>query len=144
MFDLFGTSIISWLGRFKGLSSHLLKSKWTPSLSFPSHLFLILVQTGGCICIGCMLMLVRPWRHASNHVFRLSCTRSLTTSRPIWQTQPATVPDQPNYSDTVHLPKTAMPMANDPSKNEVLRKRTTEDLYRWQVRVLPLLSYLLG
>ncbi|KAK7683470.1 hypothetical protein QCA50_013304 [Cerrena zonata] len=79
-----------------------------------------------------MLGLIRPWRHASNHVILLPCARSLTTTCLRWQAPQTKTTSQPNYSDTVHLPKTAMPMANDPSKDEVLRRRTTEDLYRWQ------------
>ena len=80
-------------------------------------------------------MLIQPWRHTPNHVIRLSFVRSLTTTRSRWQA-PVTNVEKPNYSETVHLPKTSMPMANDPSKDEVLKKRTTEDLYRWQVRIL--------
>lgn len=38
------------------------------------------------------------------------------------------------YSDTLNLPRTPFPLKADAAKREILfRKRTTEELYDWQV-----------
>ncbi|KAI0634849.1 isoleucyl-tRNA synthetase [Trametes polyzona] len=62
---------------------------------------------------------------------RLSCTppcsrRWLSTTLPVHADSP------PRWGDTLLLPKTTFPLYNDPSKDPKLRRKTTEELYRWQ------------
>ena len=45
------------------------------------------------------------------------------------------------FSKTLLLPKTSFPLRSDPAKSELpFRKKTTEDLYLWQVRCTTLAS----
>lgn len=37
------------------------------------------------------------------------------------------------FSKTLLLPKTRFPLRNDPAKDESIRHRTSDHLYKWQV-----------
>lgn len=42
-------------------------------------------------------------------------------------------PDNNAFSGTIQLPKTRFPLRSDPAQDQTVVKKTTEDLYKWQV-----------
>jgi hypothetical protein len=70
---------------------------------------------------------LRRWTLASGHVTVLKPYRRHSSAQ-------AMATDSKAFSKTLLLPKTSFPLWADPSKSEApFRKRTGEDLYRWQV-----------
>lgn len=41
--------------------------------------------------------------------------------------------DNKHFSSSILLPRTRFPLRNDPSKDKTIQRKTTENLYRWQV-----------
>jgi isoleucyl-tRNA synthetase len=73
-------------------------------------------------------------RPVHRHVFKLSRSRHFSTCR-VFQSLKDASADPKAYSKTLLLPKTSFSLWVDSAKSESLfKKKTCEELYRWQVR----------
>jgi hypothetical protein len=68
-------------------------------------------------------------------VFAHTSRRHLSLSIPSLNEGTVSELDAKTFSKTLLLPKTLFPLRNDPFKTEY-RKKTCEDLYRWQVCII--------
>jgi len=81
------------------------------------------------------IRVLHPW----HSLLKLPCSsavkrRHLSQSIPLFTNGTVSSVDSKAFSRTLLLPKTSFPLRSDPSKSE-FRKKTSEDLYKWQVCV---------